>query len=130
MSVERIAERMGLADHWSLYKWMQSGRIPANLIRPYELACGIDFVTRYLAASAGRLVIDMPTGRSATAEETQALQETLNCAAGALLKFYAGKADAQETLSAVKEGMAGLAWHHRNVEKHLEPELDFGGNDA
>ena len=41
LSVERIAELMGLADHWALYKWFQSGRIPANLIRPFEHVCGI-----------------------------------------------------------------------------------------
>ncbi|MDO5940617.1 hypothetical protein [Burkholderia cepacia] len=46
LSVERIAERMGLADHWTLYKWFQSGRMPLNLVRPFESACGIDFVTR------------------------------------------------------------------------------------
>lgn len=30
LSVERIAERMGLTDHWTVYKWIQTGRIPAN----------------------------------------------------------------------------------------------------
>ncbi|AOE92049.1 hypothetical protein LBM341_03799 (plasmid) [Ralstonia solanacearum] len=29
LSVERIAESMGLADHWTLYKWFQNGRMQA-----------------------------------------------------------------------------------------------------
>jgi len=28
LSVERIADRMGLSDHWTVYKWIQTGRIP------------------------------------------------------------------------------------------------------
>ena len=75
LSVERIAELMGLADHWTLYKWFQSGRIPANLIRPFEQACGIDFVTQWLAGSSGKLLIDMPSGKAVDATEVQQLQE-------------------------------------------------------
>ena len=62
-SVERVAEEMGLADHWSLYKWLQNGRMPLVLVRPYELACGIDYVTRWMAASNGRLLVQIATGR-------------------------------------------------------------------
>ncbi|NLR73555.1 hypothetical protein [Leeia aquatica] len=124
-SVERIAERMGLTDHWTVYKWIQTGRIPANMIRPYETACGIDYITRWLAASAGRLLIDIPTGRDASAEDMQKLQEVLNTAVGQLLQFYGGKAEAADTLAAIRNAMEGLAWHRGNVEKHAQPELCF-----
>lgn len=125
LSVERIAERMGLTDHWTVYKWIQTGRIPANLIRPYEAACGIDYVTRWLAASSGRLLIDIPTGRIATAADMQELQTVLTTAVGQLLQFHGGKAEAHDTLAAIQQATEGLAWHHRNVEKHAQPELDF-----
>lgn len=126
LSVERIAELMGLTDHWTLYKWFQTGRIPTNLIRPYETACGIDFVTRWLAASSGRLLIDIPSGRDTTAEDMQALQGVLNDTVGQLLQFYAGKAEVADTLAAIQQAMEGLAWHRGNVEKHLQPELELG----
>ncbi|SFB28272.1 hypothetical protein SAMN05216248_10451 [Pseudomonas simiae] len=61
MSVERIAVEMGVTDQWTVYKWLQTGRMPANMIRPYERACGCDYVTRWIAASAGRLTIVIPT---------------------------------------------------------------------
>lgn len=125
LSVELIAERMGMTDHWTVYKWIQSGRIPANMIRPYEMACGIDFVTRWIAASSGRLLIDVPVGRNASAADIQALQELLHAAVGQLIKFYGGTADAPEALAAIQQGMEGLAWHKRNVEKHLQPEFEF-----
>lgn len=125
LSVERIAERMGLPDHWAVYKWIQTGRIPANLIPAYEAVCGINFVTRWLAAAAGMLVIAPPTGRDATAADMQVLQELLNTAVGQLLQFYAGKAQAPEALASIQQAMEGLAWHRGNVEKHAQPELDF-----
>ncbi|MFZ5659169.1 MAG: hypothetical protein ACOY5C_04850 [Pseudomonadota bacterium] len=128
LSVQRIAERMGLEDYWTLYKWIANARMPAVAIRAYETACGIDFVTRWYASSAGRLLIDIPTGRDATAADMQALQELLNAAVGRLLQFYAGKTDADETLSALQQAMEGLAWHRGNVEKHAQPELELGGD--
>lgn len=129
-SVERIAEEMGLTDHWALYKWLQSGRMPVNLVRPYETSCGIDFVTRWLACSEGRLLISIPTGRHADPIEMAALQGVMHEAVGKLLAFYSGKADAEETLGAIQQAMEGLAWHRGNVQKHAQPELELDGEEA
>ena len=129
-SVERVADSMGAASHWVVYKWMESARLPAVLIRPFETACGIDFVTRYLAISGHRLVIDIPTGRNATGQETQELQEVLTAAVGLLLKFYGKRADREETAAALMEAIEALAWHHGNVQRNDEPELDFTGGTA
>lgn len=128
LSVERIAERMGMTDHWTVYKWIQTGRIPANMIRAYETVCGINYATRWLAASDGSLLIDIPTGRNTTAEDMQTLQAALNDSVGQLLQFYAGKTGAADTLAAIQQAMEGLAWHRGNVEKHLQPELELGGD--
>lgn len=125
LSVELIADRMGVTDHWTLYKWIQKGSIPANMIRPYELACGVDFVTRWLVASAGRLLIDTPTGRDVNAHDIHALQELLNQAVGQILQFYSKKVEADEVLAAIQQGMEALAWHKANVERHQQPEFEF-----
>lgn len=127
MSVERIAIDMGVTDQWTVYKWLQSGRMPANMIRPYERACGCDYVTRWIAASAGRLTIDVPTGRNCTAQDTQALQELLTTAAGKLLAFYAKTCEADETLAAIQAAMEGLAWHRGNVSQTQHPQLELEG---
>ena len=126
-SVQRIADEMGLPDHWALYKWLQTGRMPANLIRPYERVCNCDFVTRWIAASAGRLTIEIPTGRNCTAQDTQALQELLTTAAGKLLAFYAKNSEADETLAAIQAAMEGLAWHRGNVSQTQHPQLELEG---
>ncbi|OXS19843.1 hypothetical protein CGU37_22250 [Pseudomonas fluorescens] len=126
-SVQRIADEMGLPDHWALYKWLQTGRMPANLIRPYERVCNCDYVTRWIAASAGRLTIEMPTGRNCTAQDTQVLQELLTTAAGKLLAFYAKNSEADETLAAIQAAMEGLAWHRGNVSQTQHPQLELEG---
>lgn len=123
-SVERIADLMGITADL-LYKWLANGRMPAASIPLYEHICGINFVTRWLAASTGHLMISIPTGRDSTAEDMHVLQEVLNSAAGKLIQFYADKADAASTLAAIQQGMEGLAWHKGNVEKHLQPEFQF-----
>lgn len=31
LSIERIADQMGIANHWTVYKWVGNGRIPTVL---------------------------------------------------------------------------------------------------
>lgn len=123
--VEAVAELMGLENHWNIYKWVQSGSMPTRYIRAFEHACGINLVTRWLAASEGCLIINAPAGRNASAADMHALQEVLNAASGQLLQFYQGKASAADALAAIQQGMEGLAWHKGNVEKHAQPEFEF-----
>lgn len=108
-----------------LYKWLANGRMPASSIASYEHICGIHFVTRWQAVSAGYLVIKSPCGSNASAADMHTLQELLNSATGQLLQFYSGKTDADTALAAIQQGMEGLAWHKGNVEKYLQPEFEF-----
>lgn len=126
--VDRVAELMGEESHHNLYKWMATGRMPAVKIRAFEQACGINFVTRWLAGSAGFMAIDVPTGRHGTSDDVLALQETLNDAVGALLQFYAGKADQAGVIARLTAGLEGLAYHRTAVEKNEQPELEFSGD--
>ncbi len=126
LSVERIAELMGLADHSVLYKWLASGRMPAVLIPTYEQVCGCNYVTRWLASAAGRLLIDIPSGRQANAADMQQLQGVLTTATGVLIDFYQGKAEADAVMAAVQTGLEALAWHRANVLQHPNPQFDLG----
>ncbi len=126
LSVERIAEQMGLPDHSALYKWLANGRMPAVLIPVYEQVCGINLVSRWLAASAGKVLIDIPTGRASSPSDIQSLQAVLHQAAGALMAFYADEQDAAATLCAIQSGLEELAWHRGNVQQHAHPQFDFG----
>ncbi|MGC4077282.1 MAG: hypothetical protein QM702_09650 [Rubrivivax sp.] len=126
-SVERIADEMGIADHWTVYKWLQTGRIPANLIRPFEVACGIDYVTRWIAASSGKMLVDIPTGRHLAGTDVVALHNGFGAALQLLTAYYSNKADAAGTLEALTSHLADVAWHRANVAQFSTPELDFAG---
>ena len=123
MSVDRIADEMGLASKWALYKWTHAASIPARYIRPFESACGANFVTQYLATSARKLLIDLPTGRIANPSDIQATQAVCNSAIGALIDFTAGRADAPSTIAAITDAIERLARERAEVERAAQPEL-------
>lgn len=125
LSIQRIAAKMSLADHWVLYKWIESGRIPATHILPFEEACGINLISRWLSAAEGKLLVDIPSGRSGTANDIQELQEQLHNVTGLLMKFYDGNASAEATLESIQNAMQKLAWHRGNVQQHEQPQLEF-----
>jgi len=123
MSIDRIADAMGIASKWTLYKYIEGASIPARLIRPFETACHCTFITQHLGASARKLMIDMPTGRKAGPADVQAVQTACNAAIGALLDFSAGKACTSHTVTLVTEAIERLARERAEVERHAQPEL-------
>lgn len=127
-SMERIADDMGVSDHYALYKWLQSGRMPANLVRPFELACGINFVTRWFAASEGYLLVTIPKGSQASPADMVELNSGFATALQLLDDFYKGgdKACPEATLQALRTHLEQVAYHQGNVAAYATPELEFG----
>lgn len=107
---------------------LATGRIPGILIPTFEMACGAHFISDWLATSAGRMVIPMPTGRKAT--EAELLQISEDCAASMrkLAAFYAdpSKADTTELMELLQRHLEQVAFHHHNVGRYQTPELEFG----
>ena len=118
---------MGLEDHWALYKWLANGRMPLVNLHAYEHACGIDLVTRYLAATAGKLLVDIPKGRQAQPTDMVELNTGFAQALQLLTDFYAGgpKACPATTLEALRNHLEQVAYHQRNVAAYATPELEF-----
>lgn len=127
-SVARVAELIGTTE-WSVYKWMSEGSIPSVRIRPFEFACDATFVTHYIATSAQKLVIDIPTGRAGSQDELLDLQNQLNTTVSLLTRFYRGEAEAADVLQGITVAMQQLAGHRENVCKHDAPELALFGGD-
>lgn len=124
-SVERIAEEMGIPSHWTLYKWLESGRMPLLNIRPFEIACGIDFITKYMAHSASYLAIDIPTGRKAEHRELSELNLFMSQAVQHLYEYQDGQKTADDVIGVITSLMEDLAHQRGNLEKAAQPELDF-----
>lgn len=125
LSVDRVADEMGLSSKWTLYKWLENSRMPIVLVRPFESACGADYVTRYIGHSAFKLLIDIPVGKRVADKDINSLQVSFSESIGLLLKFYDGKSDIEGTLAALTDVMEKLAWHQGNVERFHQPELEF-----
>ncbi|GAB2182638.1 hypothetical protein DLREEDagrD3_28610 [Denitratisoma sp. agr-D3] len=127
-SIERIADLMGVQSH-TLYKWLGTGRMPANLIRPFENACCCNYVTWWLAHGAHKLLIDIPLGRKATEMDVAQLQESISEATTTLIRFYSSNASIDDTIAQLTVALEGLAWHRENVSRQATPELDLFGDD-
>lgn len=123
-SVDQLADLVGTSK-WTIYKWIESGQIPARLIRPFEHACGVALITKYLAASAGLLTVQMPTGRAPNPADINAVQAACTAAVAALIDFAGNKRHAADTLFALTNAMEHLAHQRGQVERHTQPELEL-----
>lgn len=123
-SVVRVGELIGVSE-WVIYKWMSEGSVPSRRIRPFEFACDATFITGYIAASAQKLLIDIPSGGAPGQEDLLDLQNLVNSSVGLLTAFYRGEADASDVLEGVTAAMEELAGHRENVRKHAMPELEL-----
>jgi len=124
-SVEQIADLIGEESHYTLYKWLANGRMPAIKVRPFEHCCGIDFVTQWLAHSNGKLLIQMPTGKHAQHKDIAALTMAMSEASALLLQFYEGAATGEATVATLTMVMEDLAFARGNIEKEAQPELEL-----
>jgi len=126
LSIERIADRMG-ASHDSLYKWLAGGTLPVIKLPAYELACGCHFASEFLAITAGKVLVDLPTGRTGNTASMVEFNTGFAEALQLLTNFYAApaKTDPAETLAALTRHMSEVAYHQANVAHCANPELDF-----
>jgi len=127
-SVDRIADLMGMPSHFTLYKYLESGRMPAILIPAFENACGAHFVTQYLATSSNRMLVEIPVGRRATHKELNEVSAYTNQVMGMLIDFYEGRCEQEEVEGALTILIEDLAHQRGNVAKHQQPELLLGGD--
>ena len=127
LSVARIAELMGDVTEDTLYGWLSKGRMPVSLVPTFEHVCGANFVTEWLAASAGRMVISMPKGHKVS--EADLLQINADCTAAMsqLAAFYAdpGKVDTAELMELLQRHLEQVAFQHHNVGQYIAPQLEF-----
>lgn len=128
LSVERLADLLETSVD-ALYKWMSDGKMPASKIAAFEHFCGAHYVSEYLAAGSGRIVIQIPAGHPADAEKLAALQAIIADATARLIRCYRGDASIEETRDGLTVSLQALAWHRENVGHLDQPELDLAGGD-
>lgn len=125
LSVDRIADLMQLPSKWTLYKWMEAASLPVRAIPAFEHACGCSYVTAYLAASAHKLLLDLPHGRIPKPGDIALLQAACADAVQALIGFAAGERSADDTQSHLTRALERLAFEREQVARALQPELEL-----
>jgi hypothetical protein len=120
LTVPAIAELIDETED-TLYKWLSTGKMPATKIPSYEHVCGIDYVTQYLALRSHKLLIDIPTGRTAGAMDVAELQTVMAKGMSLLISHYNEGGDIDEVVASLSQIMGGVAYHRENVQR--QPEL-------
>lgn len=111
LSITDIAAHMQVSK-WTLFKWIDSGRMPLLEIANFENACHARFVTRYMAE---RAVLTKPLGVD---EPMQTLAATHKVVADALAhtaNLLDGKGEQRQTIKAIDAAMEALANQRRCI---------------
>lgn len=124
MSVARIGDHLSETSDL-IYKWLGSAKMPVNKVIAFEQACGINFVTQYLAHSQGFLLVKAPTGRKAEHRDLIDLQAFMIEVSGLIMRHTEGLKSAQETTDAIKKLMEDLAFHQKNVGALDQPQSEL-----
>jgi hypothetical protein len=125
LSVQRVAELMGMSSHWALYKWVAEATMPAKKIKVFEYACGINFVTQYQAHSSNHLLIPMPTGKKANHQEINEVMLDTSVVMSQLFQHAEDGNLHDELMAGLTQLMEGLAYQRGNIEKEQQPELEL-----
>ena len=99
--------------------------MPINKVIAFEEACGISFVTQYLAHSQGYLLVPAPTGRKAQHKDLTELQLFMTEVTALLIKSNEGLCSSTETIDGIKTLMEDLAFHQRNVAVTEQPQTEL-----
>ena len=100
--------------------------MPSIRVKPFEHACGIDFVTRFNGQSAGYLMVRMPQGRKVKHRDVNELSRYAHEVLGMVMDFYDTHESPDEAIAGLSQLMEDLAFQRGNIEKHRQPELLLG----
>ena len=115
LSITDISASMEASSNWTVFKWIESGKMPLCEIAKFEDACHARFVTRYLAEHAGLLLLPKP---KATDNPTQTLLGAHKAIADALshaANFWDGKGDKKQALKTIDTAMEALACQRKQI---------------
>ena len=121
-----MADLMGV-ELKTYYRWLLDNTLPLNRIAQFEALTGSRFISEYLSVLHGdRVVIEIPRGRKGKAAEMAQVQSQTAEALALLAKWHEDGSGVDETIAALTNVLALLAYQRENVKKVGNPELDFG----
>lgn len=124
LSVERIADEMGLSTV-RLYQMLDSGDMPISRLLNFQRICRCNYVTRYLAHRDNFMLVKIPTGGKVSDELMLTINKSFHEALNELTEFYTHGQNPDIAIAALTKHMTNIAWHKGNVEKQMQPDLNF-----
>lgn len=124
-----MADLMGV-ELKTYYRWLLENSMPLNRIAQFEALAGCHYVSEYLCIMGGnRVVINIPRGRKGSARNMAAVNTQAADALAKLAKWYEDGSGVDETIEALSNLLAVLAYQRENLKLAQTPELCFGGQD-
>ena len=121
-----MADLMGV-ELKTYYRWLLDNTLPLNRIAQFEALTGSRFISEYLSVLHGdRVVMEIPRGRKGKAADMAQVQSQTAAALALLAKWHEDGSGVDETIEALTNVLALLAYQRENVKKAGNPELDFG----
>lgn len=124
-----MADLMGV-ELKTYYRWLLDNTLPLNRIAQFEALTGSRFISEYLSVLHGdRVVIEIPRGHKGKAADIAQVQSQTAAALALLAKWHEDGSGVDETIEALTNVLALLAYQRENVKKAGNPELDFGDGE-
>ena len=109
---------------------MLENTLPLNRIAQFEALTGSRFISEYLSVLHGdRVVIEIPRGRKGKVADMAQVQSQTAAALALLAKWHEDGSGVDETIEALTNVLAVLAYQRENVKKAEAPELNFEDED-
>ena len=123
-----MADLMGV-ELKTYYRWLLDNTLPLNRIAQFEALTGSRYISEYLSVLHGdRVVIEIPRGRKGSTDIAKVQSQTA-AAIALLAKWHEDGSGINETIAALTNVLALLAYQRENVKKAETPELNFEDED-
>jgi hypothetical protein len=114
MTTKDIAQTMNV-NMWTLFKWLESGKLPLNEINKFEAACHARYITRYLADASGLILVTKPRNMEAPENALVAINKASSNAISAIAEYIGGTKNKQGTTKAIDAAIEVLVWQRSRL---------------
>lgn len=115
INITDIANLTGV-NKWTLFKWLESGRMPVTELKKFEDICHARFVTRHLADHAGMLLVSRPKGLETPEATLLTANKAMADALSAVSACIGGQIGVKPAIKAIDAAMEVLAVLRRQVD--------------
>jgi hypothetical protein len=115
LSVKDIAPGMN-TKMFTLFKWIESGKMPLNVVAQFENLCHARYITRHLAEVSGFILVTCPRGMETPENALVTLNKTTVEAVGSVAGFMSGDKSKRDAIKAIDTAIESLVWQKSRIQ--------------